>query len=706
MKHLNLWALAILLIGLPVCGAMAQSGTDRVELELMTWPELKRAIHEQGKTTALVFNGGTEQRGPQGVTGAHTLVGKILVREIAEKLGNAIAAPVLPYSVNTADPDLPGTIGVSGALFASINEEVALQLIANGFKNVVLMGDHGGGQEELASVAKRLDARYAPQGIRVVYCGDNYAKAGADFNKWLEDHGYPVGAHASIKDTSEMLYLGGDKWVRRELIATAVGEPVRKRGQPADPGQKRIKNGIVGDARRSSPEIGKVISDMKVAYAVAQIHKLLDAAPSAAKYPDAYQQKTSGRKEPVMPFATNASPRTLPENPDTSIRTESLLSHLVCSETDEVYDADTLQNLSRTGKPLLARYALSAGRFTPADAARGPSSLWRYAPVLPVRLTASIRDLGEGFTPLLPGSVARRTLDMPQLYVKDESTNPTGSFKARGMAVAVARAFELGAREIAVGTAGNAGSALAAYAAAFGIRAHVAMPDDSPKAFIAECQAFGADLALVPGLITDANAHVQKGIRDHGWFDIATLREPYRIEGKKTMGYELVEQLGGRVPDVILYPTGGGTGLIGMWKAFDEMEQLGWIDSRRPRMISVQAAGCAPIVRAFERGERHAEPWQNAATSASGLRVPRAIGDFLILDGIRTSGGLAIAITDGEMRTAWAALATRSGIMVAPEGAATYAALEKLLEAGKIDRDEKVVLFNTGSGLKYLEAWF
>jgi creatinine amidohydrolase len=253
------------------------SGSDLVELELMTWPELKRAIHEQGKTTALVFNGGTEQRGPQGVTGAHTFVARALGKEIAEKLGNAVVAPVVPYSVNNASAELPGTIGVSGPLFAAINEEVAEQLIVNGFKNIVLMGDHGGGQRELAEVAKKLDEKYASQGIRVVYCDDVYKKVGDDFNKWLVANDLPVGSHASIKDTSEMLYLGGDKgWVRKELIATAVGN-VRRSGEPRDPNAKRVNNGISGDARRSSAEIGKRVSNMKVEYAVAQIQRLLGA---------------------------------------------------------------------------------------------------------------------------------------------------------------------------------------------------------------------------------------------------------------------------------------------------------------------------------------------------------------------------------------------------------------------------------------------
>jgi len=387
--------------------------------------------------------------------------------------------------------------------------------------------------------------------------------------------------------------------------------------------------------------------------------------------------------------------------------THSLLTHLECPKTGETFDADTPQNLSRVGAPLLARYDLSRCTLRPEELRDSRiDSLWRYQQLLPVRSLDSIVDLGEGWTPLLPAVRLRSRLSAPNLYVKDESVNPTGSFKARGMAVAVAKAFELGARELAVGTAGNAGSALAAYSAALGVIAHVAMPDDTPRAFSAECLALGADLTLVKGLITDANAHVQKGIKELGWFDMATLREPYRLEGKKTMGYELFEQLGGELPDVILYPTGGGTGLIGMWKAFDEMEQLGWIDSRRPRMISIQADGCQPIVRAFNEGVDHAELWQNASTCASGLRVPRAIGDFLILDAVRKSGGTAIAVTEDQIHEAWKEMASHTGLMVAPEGAATLAALHDLIRLGQIDRDERIVLFNTGSGLKYIEAWF
>jgi threonine synthase len=386
--------------------------------------------------------------------------------------------------------------------------------------------------------------------------------------------------------------------------------------------------------------------------------------------------------------------------------TGSTLTHLECSATGETYDADVPQNLSRAGAPLLARYDLDRASALLSLPASQTASLWRYAPLLPVRDRCFILDLGEGWTPLLPVERLRARLGMPHLYVKDESVNPTASFKARGMAVAVARACELGIREYAVGTAGNAGSALAAYAVAAGLGAHIAMPRDTPKAIIAECQSFGVDLALVDGLITDANAHVQKGVREQGWFDMATLREPYRLEGKKTMGYELFEQLDGTLPDVIVYPTGGGTGLIGMAKAFDEMERMGWIGSERPRMVSVQAAGCAPIVRAFEQGAAKADAWENAHTSARGLRVPRAIGDFLILDILRRTGGTAVAVTDDAIHDAWQEMAGTTGLFVAPEGAATLAALYVLRERGWVSRDERVVLFNTGSGLNYLEAWF
>jgi threonine synthase len=328
--------------------------------------------------------------------------------------------------------------------------------------------------------------------------------------------------------------------------------------------------------------------------------------------------------------------------------------------------------------------------------------LWRYAEVLPVRNPRYRVTLGEGFTPLLDAPRLATALGVQRIWVKDEGQNPTASFKARGLVMAVARAWELGTTTLAIPTAGNAGSALAAYAAAAGLEAHVVAPRDTPKPIIEEIRALGANLTLIDGMITDAGARVAEGARQHGWFDVSTLKEPYRVEGKKTMGYELFEQLGGRLPDVIVYPTGGGTGLVGMWKAFDEMERLGWIGDSRPRMISVQAAGCAPVVRAWERGDEEAEPWKDAHTYASGLRVPRAVGDFLMLRAIRASNGAAIAVTDEEMANAVLLIGAMTGVFAAPEGGATAAAVSRLLAAGTIRDSEEIVLFNTGSGLKYV----
>jgi threonine synthase len=327
--------------------------------------------------------------------------------------------------------------------------------------------------------------------------------------------------------------------------------------------------------------------------------------------------------------------------------------------------------------------------------------VWRYAEVLPVRDARYRLTLGEGFTPLLDAPRLASALGVRRAWVKDEGQNPTGSFKARGLVMAVARAWELGAQVLAIPTAGNAGSALAAYAAAAGLEAHVVAPRDTPKPIIEEIRALGADLTLIEGLITDAGARVAEGARDHGWFDVSTLKEPYRVEGKKTMGYELFEQLG-RLPDVIVYPTGGGTGLVGMWKAFEEMETMGWIGAERPRMISVQADGCAPIVRAWERGDDEAEPWQDAHTYASGLRVPRAVGDFLMLRAIRESNGAAIAVSDEAMADAVLTIGALTGVFAAPEGGATVAAVSRLVANGTIEDSEEVVLFNTGSGLKYV----
>jgi threonine synthase len=331
--------------------------------------------------------------------------------------------------------------------------------------------------------------------------------------------------------------------------------------------------------------------------------------------------------------------------------------------------------------------------------------LWRYFELLPVHSRQSVVSLGEGWTPLLAAPRLGARLGVRRLYVKDESRNPTGSFKARGMTTAVSVARDLGATALAVPSAGNAAGALAAYAARAGLAAHVFMPADTPRANQIECEIAGATVTLVDGLITDCARFVAERREKEAWFDVSTLREPYRLEGKKTMGYELAEQLGWDLPEVIVYPTGGGTGLIGMWKAFDEMEQLGWIDSRRPRLISVQAAGCAPIVRAYSEGLDYAPSWDDAQTIASGLRVPRALADFLILRVVRASGGCAVAVEDESLIAGAGELAASEGVFAAPEGGACVAALRTLVASGEIDPEERVVLFNTGSGVKYLEAF-
>jgi threonine synthase len=328
--------------------------------------------------------------------------------------------------------------------------------------------------------------------------------------------------------------------------------------------------------------------------------------------------------------------------------------------------------------------------------------MWRYAEVLPAREPVS---LGEGMTPLVAARRLGKQLGLDALYVKDEGLNPTGSFKARGLSAAVSRAKELGAKKLAAPTAGNAGGALAAYAAQAGIACVIVMPADTPAANAMECQAFGADVRKLDGLISDCGRYVAEHKEKEGWFEVSTLKEPYRIEGKKTMGYELWEQFEGKLPDVVIYPTGGGVGLIGMCKAFGEMEAMGWIGSERPRMVVVQAAGCAPIVKAFERGDESAPFWEHAATIASGLRVPKALGDFLILKGVRETKGTAVAVTDEEILAAGKELGAQEGIFAAPEGAATVVAARKLASSGWIKKDETVVLFNTGSGYKYSEAW-
>lgn len=385
------------------------------------------------------------------------------------------------------------------------------------------------------------------------------------------------------------------------------------------------------------------------------------------------------------------------------------VTHLECAACGTQYAARRLRNLcSQCAKPLLVRYDLKrAAETLTKESLRGRrADLWRYREVLPVERDENIVSLGEGWTPLLraPRLAERLGFD-GELLIKDEGQNPTQSFKARGMTTAVSMALELGARKLAVPSAGNAAGALAAYAARAGLEAFIFMPRDTPRANVIECAETGAHVTLMDGLITDCGAEVARRKDGEGWFDVSTLKEPYRVEGKKTLGYELAEQLEWTLPDWIIYPTGGGTGLIGMWKAFDEMEAMGWISERRPRMVTVQSTGCAPIVRAFAEGKRTADEFPNAATVASGLRVPRAIGDFLILDALRASGGTAIAVTDEELIADVKLIGAAEGLFVAPEGAACASAMRKLIAAGEIKKGERVVLFNTGAGVKYLESF-
>lgn len=388
----------------------------------------------------------------------------------------------------------------------------------------------------------------------------------------------------------------------------------------------------------------------------------------------------------------------------------SYLTHLECTACGLRHDADVPQTVCRTcGKVLYARYDLGQVRqaITPASFAGRRWDMWRYWELLPVRDPANAVSLGEGMTPLLHTrreAAAAVGLERGELLIKEEGKNPTASFKARGLSAAVSRAKELGITAIALPSAGNAGSAAAAYAAAAGMEAHIAMPHDVPLMNRVEGAVYGAGVTLVPGLINDAGRLIRERAPQHGWFEVATLREPYRQEGKKTMGLELAEQGGwgdSCLPDVIIYPTGGGTGIVGMWKAFAELESLGWIGPHRPRMVVVQAEGCAPIVRAFEQGARHAEPWVNAQTAAAGLRVPVAIGDYLILDAVRQSGGTAITVSEEDIRQAQRAMGRLTGLYAAPEGAATWAAARALRQNGYLRGDERVVLFNTGMGLKY-----
>jgi threonine synthase len=384
---------------------------------------------------------------------------------------------------------------------------------------------------------------------------------------------------------------------------------------------------------------------------------------------------------------------------------QSFFSHLECPVCSRHYSGREPVNFCTCGRPLLARYDLASIKrsIRRSDFAPRRRDLWRYRELLPVLDEANIIHLGEGGTPLLSLRTLGRHLSLSHLYLKEEGCNPTGSFKARGLAMAVSKAKELGLRKLAIPTAGNAGSAMAAYAAAGGLEAYVFAPDDTPPVILQECMMLGAHVYLVKGLINDAGRVVQEGKAQHGWFDMSTLKEPYRLEGKKTMGIELAEDFDWRLPDVIIYPTGGGTGLIGMWKAFAELGALGWISDHRPRMVVVQAEGCAPIVKAFAEGATEAPLWPNAQTMASGLRVPKAFADFLILQAVYASEGMAIAVSDAEMAEAQRMLATTEGIFACPEGAATLAALQTLRQQGWIQPHERVVLFNTGSGLKYAD---
>jgi threonine synthase len=393
----------------------------------------------------------------------------------------------------------------------------------------------------------------------------------------------------------------------------------------------------------------------------------------------------------------------VPHDNNLTAERPSFVTHLECAYTGERHNADEVHNLSPAGKPLLVRYDLAGVRkaLNKETLASRPGDLWRYRELLPVRRASDIVSLGEAVTPIVPLAKTAARLGAGAILVKDEGRLPTGSFKARGLVMAVSMAKALGIKHMAMPTNGNAGAALAAYASRAGIRSTIFCPEDTPEVNVSEIALQGARVYRVNGLIDDCGRIVAEGKAKVGWFDVSTLKEPYRIEGKKTMGLELAEQLGWRVPDVILYPTGGGTGLIGMWKAFAELETIGFIGGKRPRMVAVQAAGCAPMVRAFEAGEEHAPRWENAHTIASGIRVPQAVGDFLILRAVRESGGFAIAVSDEAITAALDEVARAEGLLLCPEGAATYAALKQGLADGRIGRHEEALLFNCATGLKY-----
>ncbi len=383
----------------------------------------------------------------------------------------------------------------------------------------------------------------------------------------------------------------------------------------------------------------------------------------------------------------------------------SFISHLECPQCGKVFSWKEVHHLCACSSPLLTRYDLEkAKRFMTKESLAGrEASMWRYRELLPVGQGEDVVTLGEGMTPLLRAPVLGRRLGVPNLYIKDEGTNPTGTFKARGAAVGISRAKNLGVKSVAMPTAGNAGGAWSCYAARAGIKAFVAMPKDAPENAMKECILAGAELFLVDGLISDAGKFIARGVKEFGWYDASTLKEPYRIEGKKTMGFELAEQFNWKLPDVILYPCGGGVGLIGIWKAFQELEALGWISGHRPRLVAVQAEGCAPIVKAFQEGKLESEYWTGARTLAGGIRVPKALGDFLVLRAIKETAGCAVAVSDEEILAARGLVSRLEGLVICPEGAATVAALRKMRETGLVSESDRVVLLNTGTGLKYPE---
>lgn len=384
----------------------------------------------------------------------------------------------------------------------------------------------------------------------------------------------------------------------------------------------------------------------------------------------------------------------------------SFAQEIVCARCEKRYGLAQLLNLCTCGSPLLVRYDLEKAKrvFAPSSLAGRVASLWRYRELLPLHDNANQISLGEGYTPLLDAKNLAGELGLRRLFIKDEAQNPTGSFKDRGLSLAVSRAKELGVKKAAIPSAGNAGGSFAAYAARAGIEAHVFMPRDTPMANQIEVEQYGAKLTLVNGLINDCGRIIAEKKNAEGWFDVSTLKEPYRVEGKKTMGYEIAEQLDWHLPDVIIYPTGGGTGLIGMWKAFEEMQALGWIGAKRPRMVSVQASGCAPIVKAFQENKTAAEPWLDAHTIASGLRVPQAVADFLMLQALRESSGTALSVSDAEMLAEIPKVGKAEGVFFCPEGAACVAALRRLFQSGWIEPNDEVLIFNTASGLKYLDV--